>query len=82
MPSKKLTIPVSSNYSAPTTTSPLLSISPSMMADPWRSWLADPRILARTASRARAGGSCLRSVASRASTEGRMHSTIERIFRD
>ena len=39
-------------------------------------------MLARTACRTRASGSCLRSVASNASTDGRTRSTIERRFRD
>ena len=39
-------------------------------------------MLARTACRTRASGSCLSSVASNASTDGRTRSTIERRFRD
>ena len=39
-------------------------------------------MLARTACRTRAAGSCLRSVANNASTDGRTRSTIERRFPD
>lgn len=35
-PSKKHTVPVSSEYSAPTTSRPLRAISRSRSADPWR----------------------------------------------
>jgi IS605 OrfB family transposase len=48
-PKKKSTIPVSSEYSAPTTTSPSVWISSSMTWDPCRSWLTDARTFARTA---------------------------------
>ena len=57
-------------------------INCSRTSDPWRRWFAETRMFARTASCTRASGSCLSSVASKASTDGRTRSTIERRFRD
>ena len=48
-PSKKSTTPVSSEYSAPTTSRPSFWISCSSTSEPWRRWLAEARMLARTA---------------------------------
>src|SRR6185436_111387 len=81
-PSNTSTRPLSREYSAPTTSRPSRSISRSRISEPWRSWFAETRTLARTASRMRASRSSPRSVASRPSTEGRMRSTIERRLRD
>ena len=49
--SKNSTTPVSSEYSAPTTSRPVSGISFSSSSDPCRRWFTDARTLARTASR-------------------------------
>lgn len=82
IPLKKSTTPVSSEYSTPTTSSPSFWINCSRTSDPCRRWFAETRTLARTACRTRAPGWCASSVASNASTDGRIRSTIERRFRD
>src|SRR5580692_7814285 len=80
--SKNSTTPVSNEYSAPTTMRPEFRIKFSMMSDPCRRCVTDARMLARTAAWSSASRSCLRSVANRPSTAGRIKSTMECKLRD
>lgn len=67
---------------APTTHSPSFSISRSSTCEPWRNWLQEARTLLRTAWWISASVSWRNSVSSKASTDGRTRSTIERKLGD
>ena len=81
-PSRMFTIPVSNQYSAPTTKSPSFRINCFSNSEPCRKWFTDARTLARIASLTKASASSSRRPGSKASTDGRTRSTMERRFRD
>ena len=77
-PSKKSTRPVSSEYSAPTTTRPSFWMSCSRISEPCRRCPAETRTFARTASRTSASGSC-RRLGAQQRLDRRTHAVDDRV---
>src|SRR5690606_25921394 len=76
-PSKNTTSPVSTEYSAPTTSRPSWRIRSSSTREPWRRWSAAARTLARTAWWRNPSGSDASGVSSSCATTERIRSTME-----